>query len=146
MPCGQGLPRHRWRGVFGCVPSPLNKCILVTDNTERAGWCTWGQTAPWGGVLVTGQVRIREPEPTHHCLPCFPTLPQGRAGEWQPIRPLATPKNGCHWFREMSIIVLWRVSHLRVCPTQLSNEAGTETAKELKWLNNLRFDDPCVMK
>lgn len=94
---------------------------------------------------MTRQVKVREPETTHRCLSCLPTLPSGWAGEWLPIRPLATSKNGCHWLREMSTIVLLGVSHLKVVPTQLSNEAGTESIKELKWLNNLRFDEPCIM-
>jgi hypothetical protein len=54
--------------------------------------------------------------------------------------------NGCHWFREMSIIVLLGVSHPKVVPTQLFNEAGTESIRELEWLNNLRLDDPCIMR
>lgn len=41
-----------------------------------------------------------------------------------------TPKSGCHWFREVPVIVLLGVSHLKVAPTQLSNEVGTETIRD----------------
>lgn len=91
-------------------------------------------------------MKIREAEPTHHCPPCLSVLPSRWAGEWLPIRPPVTPMNGCHWFREMSIIVLLGVSHPKVVPTQLFNEAGTKSIRELEWLNNLRLDDPCIMR
>lgn len=61
------------------------------------------------------------------------------------IRTLATPQSGRHWFRMVPVTVLLGVSHLKVVPTQLSNEIETESIEESKWLRNMSFDDLCTM-